>query len=83
MTPCHWDKGEPCKDCKPPEWVIAWMCERCGNENVFEICSEHYETYFTNAQSTAFACGGCHGNVSYMAQAIHSEDTSEMIIHEL
>jgi hypothetical protein len=83
---CHWDKGEPCKDCKPAEWIVAWMCERCDQENIFEICVEHYTNYFaweTIGPPVGFACSECHGEVSYITQAIHSQGTTERLHREL
>jgi len=60
------------------------MCERCDSEGMFEICVEHYNSYFTaTTPPVGFACSDCHGEVSYITQAIHSQNTTERLHREL
>lgn len=80
---CAWDNKYG--DCKPAEWIIAWMCSRCEEENIFELCDMHYKAHVTRdgASPYSFTCSSCQGEVSYVTQAIHSDSTTEKLSRDL
>jgi hypothetical protein len=79
MTPavvCSWDGGQVCENAN---WVIAWMCDRCDDENILEICDKHYKSRFIDIQGNTqkFNCPACQGDVSWVGKRMDGliEDT--------
>jgi hypothetical protein len=70
MRPCTWlEAGSEVED-EPINWVIAWMCNRCDDESVLEICDAHYKNTFIDVQGNTqkFNCPACQGDVSWVAR---------------
>jgi hypothetical protein len=77
---CAWDKEEFTPRCGTVEWIIAYMCDRCNNQAVTEICDTHYRTINQpNPPQPRISCGHCHGTISYSTRKLTGEQGTEII----
>jgi hypothetical protein len=65
---CSWDEGQVCENAN---WIVAWMCDRCDDQNVLEVCDQHYQGIFITREDGTplkFGCPQCQGSVSWVAR---------------
>jgi hypothetical protein len=81
VIPCKYlEAGSEVED-EPIKWIIAWVCDRCGEEATLELCDDHYGANFINPEGTPqkFNCPECQGNVSWVARRMDNLIEDELI----
>lgn len=73
---CKYTK--PAAQCGYAEWVIAFLCDRCMADGTSEVCNAHYRKVFENPE-VRLACGTCQGTLSYVAERLDHDASSEVI----
>jgi hypothetical protein len=78
---CKWIEAGEEEINEPANWVVAWMCDRCDNEAVLEICDKHYTDSFIDGLGTPmkFGCPQCQGSVSWVARKMNSSIEDSLI----
>lgn len=58
---CTWGaaRGETILCDNEIKWIIAYVCDKCGNKNILDMCT-HHMTKWTVKQDE-LRCAGCNG----------------------
>lgn len=59
------------------QWIIAYICDKCGNTNTLDMCS-HHMTKWTVKQDE-LRCVKCNGTLSYGIKSIKTGVTNHWI----
>jgi hypothetical protein len=72
--------NEPGIICKPVEWVVAYLCNRCDANGTADLCERHYRRVYDNPAARRLGCSTCQGTISWVGERLDQTAAAESII---